>query len=173
MNAETQRIAAAPIRKSVRVRADREKAFHTFVEKMGSWWLKSHSLLRGQQKDVIIEPRDGGRWYEVGEDGSEQMWGRVLDWSPPERVVLAWQLTADWAYDPDFETTVEVRFTSDGEGTLVAFEHRDLERYAERAEALRGGYESGMDGGWAALLEGYRRQVDEAGPPDRTEGGSR
>ncbi|HEY0412170.1 MAG TPA: SRPBCC family protein [Allosphingosinicella sp.] len=156
MNAETQRIAPAPIRKSLRVRAPREKAFRTFVEGMGGWWLKSHSLLKSPQRDVVIEPRDGGRWYEVSEDGSEQMWGRVLEWTAPERVVLAWQLTADWAYDPDFETTVEVRFTAEGDHTLVEFEHRDLERYGERAEELRGGYESGMDGGWAALLATFQ-----------------
>ena len=160
MNAETQRIAPAPIRKSIRVKADQEKAFRVFVSGMGGWWLKSHSLLEAGQKDVVVEPREGGRWYEVGEDGSERMWGRVLAWSPPERIMLAWQLTADWAYDPEFETTVEVRFTPDGDGTLVDFEHRELERYGERAEALRGGYETGMDGGWAALLDKFRELAD-------------
>jgi len=156
MNVETQRIAPAPIRKSLRVRASQEKAFRTFVAGMGSWWLKSHSLLASPQKDVVIEPRTGGRWYEVGEDGSENPWGRVLEWAAPERILLAWQLTADWAYDPDFETSVEVSFTPDGDFTLVEFEHRDLERYGDRAEELRGGYESGMDGGWATLLANFQ-----------------
>ena len=162
MNVETQRIAPAPIRKSLRVRAAQEKAFRTFVAGMGGWWLKSHSLLASPQKDVVVEPRTDGRWYEVGEDGSEQDWGRVLEWAGPDRVVLAWQLTADWAYDPDFETSVEVRFTPDGDFTLVEFEHRDLERYGDRAEELRGGYETGMDGGWAALLAGFQN-LAEAG----------
>ena len=67
---------------------------------------------------------------------------------------------ADWTYDPDFETTVEVNFVSDGDHTLVEFEHRDLERFGDRAEEMRGGYESGMDGGWTALLENYRETVE-------------
>src|SRR3712207_4521049 len=106
MNAEAQRIAPAPIRKTLRVGAPREKAFRIFVAGMGGWWLKSHSLLGSPQKDVVIEPSAGGRWYEVSDDGAEQDWGRVTAYEPPERVVLAWQLTADWAYDTDFETTV-------------------------------------------------------------------
>jgi uncharacterized protein YndB with AHSA1/START domain len=162
MTAETQRIAPAPIRKILRVRAPREKAFRVFAASMGRWWLKSHSLLKAPQQDVLIEPRAGGRWYERGVDGSEQDWGRVLAWEPPRRIVLAWQLDADWAYDAGFETTVEVTFAAEGDETIVAFEHRDLERYGDRAGELRGGYESGMEGGWAALLAGFKEAAEAA-----------
>ena len=111
MNVEAQRISPAPIRRSLRVKADRQKAFDTFVAGISGWWLKSHSLLSSPQRDVVIEPRAGGRWYEIGEDGGEQDWGKVLAWEAPGRVLLAWQLNAEWTYDPDFETTVEVTFT--------------------------------------------------------------
>lgn len=157
-----QRIAPAPIRKSLRVRAPQERAFRTFTQAMGSWWIKGHSLIPAGQRDVVIEPRDGGRWYETGEDGSEQMWGRVLEWDPPARVMLAWQLNGDWRYDPDFETTVEVRFVPDGDHTLVEFEHRDLERFGDKADAVRGDYESGMDGGWGQLLARFQERVENS-----------
>jgi hypothetical protein len=160
MNAEAQRISPAPIRKSMRVKASQDKAFDTFVGGMGGWWMKTHSLHPAGQKDVVIEPRTGGRWYEIGNDGSEKEWGRVLEWAAPERVVLAWQLNAEWSYDPDFETTVEVRFTADGDMTIVDFEHRDLERYGDKADAVRGDYESGMEGGWAQLLVGYQAKAE-------------
>ena len=160
MTVDAQRIAPAPIRKTLRVRAPQEKTFELFTASMGKWWLKSHSLLETPQQDVVIEPREGGRWFERGEDGSEQDWGRVLSWEEPDRIVLAWQLNADWVYQADFETSVEVTFTAEGEETIVAFEHRDLERYGDRAEELRGGYESGMDGGWAALLAGFKTAAE-------------
>jgi uncharacterized protein YndB with AHSA1/START domain len=157
MNVEAQRITPAPIRKSLRVRAGQRKAFDTFAGAMGSWWLKTHSLVESGQKDVVIEPRAGGRWYEIGNDGSEKQWGRVLAWEAPDRLLLAWQLNAEWTYDPDFETTIEVRFTPDGdEHTTVEFEHRDLDRFGANAEAVRGDYDTGMDGGWQQLLENYR-----------------
>ena len=160
MNVETQRIAPAPIRRSLRVRASQEKAFDTFVGGMGGWWMKSHSLLKSPQTDVVIEPRTGGKWYEIGEDGSEQLWGKVLGWERPGRILLAWQLNGEWTYDEDFETIVEVRFTPDGDHTIVDFEHRDLERFGDKAEAVRGDYETGMEGGWGQLLAFYQQAAE-------------
>ena len=159
MNVETQRIKAAPIRKTLRVKASRQKAFDTFVA-MGSWWMKSHSLVEAGQKDVIIEPRAGGRWYEIGNDGSEQEWGKVVAYEAPARLHLIWSLNGDWSYDPDFETNVEVSFAEDGDHTIVTFEHRDLDRYGENAEQVRGDYDTGMDGGWRQLLEGYQTTAE-------------
>ena len=79
MTVEAQRISPAPIRRTIRVRAAREKAFDTFAGSMGDWWLKSHSLLASPQRDVVVEPRAGGRWYEVGEDGRARARGTVDD----------------------------------------------------------------------------------------------
>lgn len=151
MNIEAQRIAPAPIRKTLRVHAKAQKAFDTFVA-MGGWWLKSHTLQPTGQRDVVIEPRAGGRWYDVGADGTEMQWGRVLEWQAPDRLVLTWQLNADWSYDPDFETAVEVRFTADGDHTIVDFEHRGLEAFGERAAETA----QAMDGGWGELLEQFQ-----------------
>jgi uncharacterized protein YndB with AHSA1/START domain len=159
MNAETQRIAAAPIRKTLRVRAPQARAFEVFMAGMGRWWPKGHSLLQSPQRDVVVEPRPGGRWYEVGEDGSEYEWGKVLEWRAPERALLAWQLTGEWAYDPDFLTEVEIVFRADGDGTIVEFEHRKLEAFDRTA---RDGHVMGMDEGWGAILEGYREAAEQS-----------
>jgi uncharacterized protein YndB with AHSA1/START domain len=156
---DTQRIKPAPVRKELRVRAGRERAFETFA-KMGAWWMKAHSVIaplqKTEQADVVIEPRAGGRWYEVGSNGNEYDWGKVIVWDPPRRLVLCWQLGASFEYDPELETTVEVLFVEDGEFTNVSFEHRDLERFGEGAGPLR----ESMDGGWGELLEGFRKALE-------------
>ena len=159
MNDAAQRIAPAAIRKTIEVKAPIERAFRVFAVRMGDWWHKEHSINRAtRQTDVIIEPRAGGRWYEVGEDGSEKDWGRVIAYEPPGRLVLAWQLTREFAYDPKFETTVEVLFEERDGMTIVVFEHRDLERMgAGAAEAMEG-----MDGGWGMLLDLYRQAAERA-----------
>ena len=157
MNVETQRILPAPIRKTLRVKAPQARAFEVFMAGMGRWWPKGHSLLQSPQRDVVLEPRAGGRWYEVGEDGSEYQWGRVLEWQAPDRALLAWQLTGEWAYDPDFMTEIEIRFRADGDHTIVEFEHRGLEAFERTA---RDGHVMGMDEGWGAILAGYKAEVE-------------
>ncbi|MEO5972208.1 MAG: SRPBCC family protein [Sphingomicrobium sp.] len=152
-----QRIAPAAIRKTIEVNAPVERAFTVFAERMGQWWHKEHSIAAGTtQADVVIEPRAGGRWYEQGADGSEHPWGRVISYDPPRRLLLAWQLTREFVYDPDFETTIEVNFEERGETTIVHFEHRNLERMGDGAAEQF----EGMDGGWAMLLALFRAKVE-------------
>lgn len=146
-------ISPAPIRKNVRVKVPPARAFEIFTARAGSWWLKTHSIstTKSPIKDVVIEPRRGGRWFERGEDGSECDWGKVLAWEPPARLLLAWQIDAQFRFDPATETEVEIRFTPAGNGTLVELEHRHLERLGDTAEGLREPFERG----WAALLDSF------------------
>ncbi|MEK6375320.1 MAG: SRPBCC domain-containing protein [Acidobacteriota bacterium] len=110
------------------------------------------------QKEVVVEappePRPSGRWYEVGVDGVECDWGHVLVWEPPRRIVLAWQLNAQWEYEPSLITEVEVTFTPVGDAsTRVELEHRYLERFGEMEETVRQGIDSPE--GWGGLLQMY------------------
>ena len=155
------KIAPAPVRKTLQVRASQSRAFEVFTTGFGRWWPASHSVAKSPQKDAIIEPRLGGRLYERGEDGSQCDWGRVLVREPPARLVLSWQLSAQWKYDPDLLTEVEVRFIPEGERlTRVEFEHRGLENYGGEAEAVRKSI--GGPGGWPGLLEAYTTAVAAA-----------
>ena len=159
MNDLAQRIQPATIVKTITVKAEPAHAFDVFASRMGDWWHKEHSIARGTtQKDVVIEPRAGGRWYELGADGSEHEWGHVIDYDPPRRLLLAWQLNRDFAFDPDLVTEVEVRFDPTRDGTRVHFEHRLLERMGDGAAQL---FES-MDGGWGMLLELFAARADAA-----------
>jgi uncharacterized protein YndB with AHSA1/START domain len=140
------------IRKQVVVEAPAERAFRVFAEHMETWWPKEHHIGTSSLKACIIEPHVDGRWYEVGEDGSECEWGKVLTWNPPRRLVLAWQLNAEFKYDPALVTEVEVTFTVLGpKRTQVDFEHRDLERLGPTADRAA----KDMDRGWGQILESY------------------
>jgi hypothetical protein len=46
--------------------------------------------------------------------GSECNWGKVLVWNPPAKLVLAWQINAEWQYDPSLVREVEVNFIEEG-----------------------------------------------------------
>jgi uncharacterized protein YndB with AHSA1/START domain len=145
-----------PLRKTIRVQATPQRAFEVFTAGMGRWWIPEHSInpSRSPQVAVVMEPRVGGRWHERNADGSECDWGRVLAWEPPHRVVLAWQISAQWTFDPALLTEVEVRFAAVGDGaTEVTLEHRKLEAFGESAAAMRKVFESA--GGWQTLLERF------------------
>jgi len=147
-----QTVIPAPVRKRVRVNAPPERAFEVFTAGIGRWWPKSHHIGASDLDAPVIEPKAGGRWYERSVDGAECEIGKVLVWEPPARLILAWQLTADWKYDRNLVTEVEVRFIPDGAGaTRVELEHRNLERYGERADVFRGQIDSA--GGWSSLLQ--------------------
>lgn len=158
-------IVPAPIRKTLRIRAPQTIAFDTFV-KMGRWSNPTHSLQGKALADVVIEPRAGGRWFEVAEDGAECDWGRVLAFEPPTRLLLAWQIDANWAYDPNLVTEVEIRFTADGPAaTIVDFEHRDIDRFGDAAEGVRAALDA--DDGWNGDLARLVDLAEAAAALDR------
>ena len=144
-----------PVKKSVLVRAPRAIAFDVFTANMGAWWpMVSHHIGAADCADVRVEPRVGGRWFERGTDGSECDWGHVLAWEPPARVVLAWQLNAQFANDPAMQSEVDVRFTVlDAERTQVELEHRGLEVFGADAAAMHDTFSS--PNGWGGMLEHY------------------
>jgi uncharacterized protein YndB with AHSA1/START domain len=153
-------IQPAPVRKTVRVNASPEHAFEVFVSRIGAWWPKSHHIGAADPETFVIEPRAGGRWFERGTDGAECEIGKVLAWEPPKRLLLAWQITADWKYDPGCVTEVEVRFVHDGEGTRVELEHRNLERLGDRAEGYRRQIDS--ESGWGLILQLFAATAEQA-----------
>ena len=159
MNDMAQRIRPAAIVKTIEVKTTPERAFDMFASRMGAWWHKEHSIASGTtQKDVVVEPRPGGRWYELGMDGSEHQWGHVIDYDPPRRLLLAWQLDRNFDFDPELVTEVEVLFEPSGDGTSVRFEHRNLERLGEGAAAEM----EAMDGGWGMLLGLFEAKANVA-----------
>lgn len=145
------------VRKSVQVQAPQEVAWRVFTEQIGTWWPLAHYKI-GQAKavDAIVEPKVGGRWYELGDDGSMCQWGSVLAWEPNSRLLLSWDITGDWQYDPALKTEIEIRFIPDGKSaTRVELEHRRLDRYGARRDEMRQIFETGGD--WGRLLEMFAR----------------
>src|SRR5258708_39391483 len=147
-----------PVKKSVRVNAPQARAFDVFTRDFDRWWPRAHHIGASPMKQAVLEPKNGGRWYERGEDGSECEWGRVQIWEPPQRVLLIWQIAGDWKYDSRFETEVEVRFIAEGPApTLVDLEHRHLDHFGGKADQVRRMFDS--PGGWNSALALYAALV--------------
>ena len=147
---------AAAVKRTIHVNVPIEKAFKVFTERMGRWWPATHHVGGTPFKDILIEPRVGGRWYEINVEGAECIWGSVLAWEPPKRVVLSWHLQPDWSFNGDMARASEValEFLAEGlESTRVEFEHRRLEKHGEGWTKMR--EQVGAPGGWPAILSLY------------------
>jgi hypothetical protein len=143
------------VRKEITVEASQTRAFNVFAQELGAWWpLATHHIGGAPAETAIIEPRAGGRWFERAADGTECDWGHVLIWDPPGRLVLSWEISADWKHDESIDTQVEVRFVAVGPAlTRVELEHRRLEGFGAAAEQMRGIFDS--EGGWSRILREY------------------
>jgi uncharacterized protein YndB with AHSA1/START domain len=151
-----------PLGGTITVGVPVDQAFRVFTQSFNMWWPAQYHIGQADMAEAILEPREGGRWYERGVDGSECDWGRVLAWQPPHRLVVTWQINGEWQYDPDPDhaSEIEVRFTTDGPGqTVVELEHRHLDRLVD-GQALRDGITGG--GGWGALLDLYAKAAANA-----------
>lgn len=147
-----------PIRKEITLEAPQERVFRMFTSNMEAWWPTDHHIGKAEMKHAVMEPKVGGRWYEVGVDGSECDWGKVLAWEPPRRVLLAWSISAEWKYDPTLITELEITFTAEGpKRTHLVLEHRGLEAYGAAAEQMRGM----LDPGWARQLDLFKPYADQ------------
>ncbi len=129
------------VRKTVTVDCAVEEAFRIFTADAISWWpVGSHSI-HGTVSEIVFEPEVGGAVYEIGAGGERGHWATVLEWEPPSRLVLAWNILEREGE----ETEVEVRFLTEGAGTRIELEHCGWERVVECAASKRDDYDSGWD----------------------------
>ena len=130
------------IRKTVTVDCAVEEAFRVFTADAISWWpVETHS------DEIVFEPKVGGAVYEIGTNGERGHWATVLEWEPPHRLVLAWNILER---EGDL-TEVEVRFLPEGEATREELEHRGWETVELDGPAKRASYETG----WDSVLADY------------------
>jgi len=155
-------VQIAPLRKSVVVDAAPAAAFSVFTAGIDRWWPKTHGIGQGPVKQSVLEPFVGGRWYALHEDDSSVVVGHVRVWEPGVRLVVSWEISADWKPDPRpaFTSEVEVRFSAEANGrTRVDLEHRNFERMGEAGgQKMR----TDVSGGWPTILELFAKEASRA-----------
>ena len=150
----TTQAADTTARAEVMVDAPQERAFSVFTDGIDTWWPREHTIGEAELKEMILEPRAGGRAYGIGVDGSESDWGRVLEFDRPNRIVVSWDITLQWTHELDHAkaSEFEVRFIPEGpDRTRVELEHRHFERHGDGWEAMRDAV--GSPNGWQGGLE--------------------
>ena len=147
----------APVKKTIRVGASQAHAFEVFTTGLDGWWPRKASIGSSPTKQNVLEPRLGGCWYQVGEDGSRADVGKILVWEPPHRFVMSWDINSRWKPDAKIGSEVEVQFIAEGGETRVELEHRKFEVMGAAPGAKM---RQDVDGGWPRLLEIFKEAAE-------------
>lgn len=139
---------ASPVMRTTTVACPPDEAFALFTDEIGSWWpLPSHSVFGAESSGVAFE---GDALVERSRDGTEDVWGRVVQWEPPHSLTFTWHP----GRPASEQTEVTVTFRSEGSLTRVELVHRGWDTLADGSER-RTGYAS--DGGWTLVLAALHR----------------
>ena len=148
------------VRATTTVALPAQEAFTLFTEEIGTWWNADHHIIEAPLSRMVFEPYVGGNVYDVGTDGSECRWSRVLAFDPPRRVVFSWDINGHWTIETDHDrcSEVEVTFTAEGPSTTrVVLQHLHLERHGDdlvpQLDGIRSGWQGGLDL-FAAAIDG-------------------
>jgi uncharacterized protein YndB with AHSA1/START domain len=138
-------------------------AFIAFVERFNDWWPAVYTFAGDDLQYIGMEQYAGGRCIERDREGNELVWGEVLTFEPPERIVFSWWIQPERSIDTDTAraSEIEVRFVDERALTRVEFEHRHLSRHGEGWEIMRTAM--GSREGWPLLLQMYSDFVNSFG----------
>lgn len=135
-----------PIEITLQVRADPERAFYAFTDRLGEWWpLDDHSVFHTR---AAVAKFEDGRIVERSPDGQESVWGSVTTWQPGRAVAFSWHPGTP----PNRATNIDVRFDDGPVGSLVTLTHAGWHELDSPEEA-RKDYEEN----WPSVLQLFKR----------------
>jgi hypothetical protein len=154
----SEHVAIAPVQKRVHVRAPIDHAFDVFTRGLTRWWPHTHGVGGKPIKTVLLEPKLGGRWLEIAEDGTQTPVATITLWEPPHRFILLWQIDAQWKPDAAMRSEVDVKFFAESpEVTRVELLHHKFETMGSEAGASM---RRDVDGGWPGLLQRFVAEAE-------------
>lgn len=143
------------VEKSVTVSVPVERAFEVFTAEIGTWWpLRTHAVDTERSETVVMEGRVGGRLYERTPSGEEHVWGTLVAWEPPNRIVYSWHP----GRGEETAQEVEITFSPEGEGTRVDIRHYGWEKLGNRLEETIASYNEG----WDKVIAVYARAAERS-----------
>ena len=137
-----QETSERAVEKAVTVNVPVERAFEVFTAEIGTWWpLRTHAVDTERSETVILESQVGGRLYERAPSGEEHLWGTVVAWEPPSRIVYSWHP----GRGEETAQEVTITFSAEGPGTRVEVRHTGWEKLGDDIEEAVASYDMGWD----------------------------
>ena len=151
----TQETSERVVEKSVTVSVPVRRAFEVFTAEIGTWWpLRTHAVDTERSETVVMEGRVGGRLFERTPTGEEHVWGTLVAWEPPNRIVYSWHP----GRGEETAQEVEITFSPEAEGTRVDIRHYGWEKLGDRLEETVASYNEG----WDKVIAVYARAAERS-----------
>jgi uncharacterized protein YndB with AHSA1/START domain len=141
-------VADLVARQSIVVDLPVDEAFRLFTEGIGQWWPLDEGFSYGgdRAREIFLEPRVGGRFYERFVDGDELQIGTVIACQPPHSITFTWR-SPGWSA----ETEVTVTFRPNANGTTVELVHRGFDRLGPKGPEMARHWA----GGWPRVIQAF------------------
>jgi uncharacterized protein YndB with AHSA1/START domain len=133
------------IAQEIDVRASMEATFDALLNQLGP----ANQTPEGQPLPLVIEPEPGGRWFRDLGQNNGHLWGHVQAIKRPTLL----EITGPLFLSAPVVSNVQYRLKEVNGGTVITFRHSAF-------GFLPDDYRTGMDRGWASILERVRTQAE-------------
>lgn len=123
-------IGVLRIKQDVDIQAPRQRVFQALVEETSAWWGSPYLRDEAAAQAMIIEPRLGGRMYEVWGEHEGAEWARVTAFRLHELLELEGRMALAGAVTG----VVSFRLETRGEATRLHFTHHALGEMSPQVE---------------------------------------
>jgi uncharacterized protein YndB with AHSA1/START domain len=144
-------VRSIDITHEVMIKATPNRVYNAITNKIAAWWGTPYLYTR-LAKDIVLEPKLGGRFYEVWGTGQGRLWGTVTQIKKNEWIEITGNLGMKGAVQGTICFALEAK---DG-ATLLTLTHHAIGQISEETE-------SGYVVGWKDLLGTRLKAFVEAG----------
>ena len=118
-----------------------------FTDGIDKWWPRDHHIGSSPLKQMVIEPKAGGRWYSISRTAPNATTEKCSRGIRRSASSSRGRSPRNGSTTPSSITEVEVTFTAEGpKKTRVDLEHRNMARFGVAADATRAMFDS--PGAW-------------------------
>lgn len=140
------------VEQEVTIQGTPARVFDALTKEVSAWWGMPHMYSEKSARDIVLEPRVGGRLYEDWGDGEGVLYATVSIARRPEWIRLSGPIGIGGAV----AGVVDIKLSPRGQETVVRLSHRVVGEVTEETE-------SSYDQGWKSLLRERLKPYVERG----------
>ena len=139
---------------SVDIHAAPLLCFDLFTKEIGKWWPVGRAAGTTARREIVMEPRVNGAFFEVGPRGLKEEWGTVVAFVPARTIIIDWKLDLQFVPSPTLTSELEVFFAQNRDGSShLTIIHTRLEALGSAGQDIA----DRVTAQWRDILNSFQR----------------